>query len=167
MRKETESLAIRKEPHVGQPMTTHLEATLKWTGCVLDRWTWIDTVGAVDSGRLVPMKVPHRHPSPMATVLACCLALTLPGVAAEPAASQTSADNSAGAKGAKTYCFMRAAGNTHKVSWDAAYALIKRQSAALFKTSPEHGAVMITEAVVNDPTAYPDCGKYLGDLYVK
>ena len=71
----------------------------------------------------------------------------------------------AGAKGAKTYCFMRAAGNTHQVSWDASYALIKRQNSSLFKTSPEHAAVMITEAVVNNPEAYPDCGKYLGDLY--
>ena len=76
-------------------------------------------------------------------------------------------DNTAAAKGAKTYCFMRGAGNTHKVSWDAAYGLIKRQSTSLFKTSPEHAAVMITEAVVNNPTAYPDCGKYLGDLFVR
>lgn len=79
----------------------------------------------------------------------------------------TTAENTAGAKGARTYCFMRGAGNTHKVSWDAAYGLIKRQSASLFKTSPEHAAVMITEAVVNNPTAYPDCGKYLGDLFVR
>lgn len=82
----------------------------------------------------------------------------------EPA---TTTENSAGAKGAKTYCFLRNAGNTHKVSWDAAYALIKRQSDSLFKTSPEHAAVMITEAVVNNPAAYPDCGKYLGDLFAK
>jgi hypothetical protein len=87
--------------------------------------------------------------------------------ATTPAAGNASnnEENSAGAKGAKTYCFMRAAGNTHTVSWNAAYALIKRQSASLFKTSPEHAAVMITEAVVNNPTVYPDCGKYLGDLY--
>ncbi|MFM8543905.1 MAG: DUF6554 family protein, partial [Vulcanococcus sp.] len=26
-------------------------------------------------------------------------------------------------------------------------------------------AVMITEAVVNNPGSFPDCGKYLGDLY--
>jgi hypothetical protein len=43
--------------------------------------------------------------------------------------------------------------------------LIKRQSASLFRTSPEHAAVMITEAVVNNPGTYPDCGRYLGDLY--
>lgn len=84
-----------------------------------------------------------------------------------PTSIALSAESSAGAKGAKTYCFMRGAGNTHKVSWDAAYALIKRQSASLFKTSPEHAAVMITEAVVNNPAAFPDCGRYIGDLYVK
>jgi hypothetical protein len=60
---------------------------------------------------------------------------------------------------------MRSSGNSHDVSWTAAYALIKRQSASLFKTSPEHAAVMITEAVVNNPGSFPDCGKYLGDLY--
>ena len=77
------------------------------------------------------------------------------------------ADNSAGAKGAQVYCIMRSNGNNHQVSWDAAYALIKRQSASLFKTSPEHGAVMITEAVVQSPGTYPDCARYLGDLYAK
>ncbi|MFM7314031.1 MAG: DUF6554 family protein, partial [Cyanobium sp.] len=73
----------------------------------------------------------------------------------------------AGAKGAQVYCFMRSAGNSHDVSWAAAYALIKRQSANLFKTSPEHAAVMITEAVVQNPGTYPDCGRYLGELFVK
>ena len=73
----------------------------------------------------------------------------------------------AGAKGAQVYCFMRSAGNSHDVSWTAAYALIKRQSASLFKTSPEHAAVMITEAVVQNPGTYPDCGKYLGELFEK
>ena len=77
------------------------------------------------------------------------------------------ADSNAGAKGAQVYCFMRSTGNNHQVSWDAAYALIKRQSASLFKTSPEHGAVMITEAVVQSPGTYPDCARYLGDLYAK
>ena len=49
-------------------------------------------------------------------------------------------------KGAKIYCFMRSSGNDHKVSWNAAYAVIKRQRSGLFKTSPEHASVMITEA---------------------
>ena len=57
-------------------------------------------------------------------------------------------------KGAKIYCYMRSSGNDHKVSWNAAYAVIKRQGRSmfsLFKTSPVHASVMITEAVVNDP----------------
>jgi hypothetical protein len=70
-----------------------------------------------------------------------------------------------GGKGAQVYCFMRNNGNVHEVSWTAAYALVKRQSAGLFKTSPEHAAVMITEAVVQNPGTYPDCGRFLGDLY--
>jgi hypothetical protein len=72
-----------------------------------------------------------------------------------------------GGKGAQVYCFMRSNGNNHEVSWTAAYALIKRQSASMFKTSPEHAAVMITEAVVQNPGTFPDCGRYLGDLYTR
>ena len=72
---------------------------------------------------------------------------------------------SPGAKGAQVYCYMRNAGNSHEVSWAAAYALIKRQAGSMFRPSPEHSAVMITEAVVNNPGSFPDCGKYLGDLY--
>ena len=68
-------------------------------------------------------------------------------------------------KGAQVYCFMRSSGNAHDVSWNAAYALIKRQSRGLFKTSPEHASVMITEAVVKDPGTFPDCGRFLGDLF--
>ena len=68
-------------------------------------------------------------------------------------------------KGAQVYCFMRSNGNDHNVSWEASYALIKRQKSGVFKTSPEHAAVMITEAVVDDPGTYPDCGRYLGDLF--
>ena len=68
-------------------------------------------------------------------------------------------------KGAKIYCFMRSSGNDHSVSWNAAYAVIKRQGGQLFKTSPEHASVMITEAVVQDPGNFPDCGRFLGDLY--
>ena len=69
------------------------------------------------------------------------------------------------AKGAKIYCFMRSSGNDHKVSWKAAYAVIKRQRSGMFKTSPEHASVMITESVVNDPGNFPDCGQFLGDLF--
>ncbi len=68
-------------------------------------------------------------------------------------------------KGAKIYCYMRSSGNDHKVSWNAAYAVIKRQSRSMFKTSSEHASVMITEAVINDPGNFPDCGQFLGDLF--
>jgi len=68
-------------------------------------------------------------------------------------------------KGAKVYCFMRSSGNNHSVSWSAAYAVIKRQGGQLFKTSPEHASVMITEAVVQDSGNFPDCGRFLGDLF--
>jgi hypothetical protein len=92
--------------------------------------------------------------------------LVLAALSSGPAVrAQGTVDNSPGAKGAQVYCFMRNNGNSHEVSWAAAYALIKRQSASLFKTSPENGAVMITESVVQNPGTYPDCGRYLGDLY--
>ena len=68
-------------------------------------------------------------------------------------------------KGAQVYCYMRSNGNSHAVSFEASYALIKRQSSGVFKTSPKHAAVMITETVVEEPGSYPDCGRYLGDLF--
>jgi hypothetical protein len=97
------------------------------------------------------------------------LALLLPlvgltGMALISPPIASSSDDSA-AKGAQVYCFMRSNGNGHQVSWEAAYALIKRQKSGMFKTSPEHAAVMITEAVVKDPGSYPDCGKFLGNLF--
>lgn len=98
--------------------------------------------------------------------LALAAALTLGMAWAAPMRAQ-GADTSPGAKGAQVYCYMRSNGNIHEVSWTAAYALIKRQSASMFKTSPEHAAVMITEAVVQNPASYPDCGRYLGDLYTR
>ena len=61
---------------------------------------------------------------------------------------------------------MRSNGNDINVSWKAAYAFIKRQKSSLFKTSPEHASAMITEAVVDNPGKFPDCVKYLGDLFV-
>ena len=82
--------------------------------------------------------------------------------------SVTSPLQAAGAgeiKGAKIYCFMRSSGNNHEVSWNAAYAVIKRRAGGVFKTSPEHASVMITEAVVQDPGNFPDCGQFLGDLF--
>lgn len=97
-------------------------------------------------------------------LLAAALTASLGISAQSPAAAQSGAETP-GAKGAQVYCFMRSNGNNHEVSWSAAYALIKRQSASMFKTSPEHAAVMITEAVVQNPTNFPECGRYLGDLY--
>jgi hypothetical protein len=91
-------------------------------------------------------------------------ALGLPLLPVGNAIAQTST-SAAEAKGAQTYCFLRTNGNDHVTSWNAAYALIKRQSASLFKTSPEHASVMITEAVVQNPGSYPDCGRFLGDLF--
>ena len=91
--------------------------------------------------------------------------LSAAGLALPAAVRAADNPSSPAAKGAQVYCFMRNSGNNHEVSWLAAYALIKRQSASLFKTSPEHAAVMITEAVVQNPGTFPDCGKYLGDLY--
>ena len=68
-------------------------------------------------------------------------------------------------KGARIYCYMRSSGNDHEVSWKAAYAVIKRQRSGVFKTSPEHASVMITEAVVQEPGNFPNCGQFLGDLF--
>ena len=109
-----------------------------------------------------------RLTAPLRTPLLTLLALggtSLGLLTPPPAPAQAAAGEGPGAKGAQVYCFMRNNGNDHAVSWKAAYALIKRQSASMFRTSPEHAAVMITEAVVNNPGTYPDCGRYLGELY--
>jgi hypothetical protein len=104
------------------------------------------------------------QPLPRLLMLALLAGTGLSGALVARAAEATATP---GGKGAQMYCFMRAAGNSHDVSWTAAYALIKRQSASMFKTSPEHAAVMITEAVVQNPGTFPDCGKYLGSLFEK
>ena len=97
---------------------------------------------------------------PMRLALLLPMAGMLWSAAPAKAASTTPAE-----KGAQIYCYMRSNGNDHIVSWEASYALIKRQGSGLFKTSPKHAAVMITEAVVEDPGSFPDCGRYLGDLF--
>ncbi|MBM5817193.1 MAG: penicillin amidase [Cyanobacteria bacterium K_Offshore_surface_m2_239] len=107
--------------------------------------------------RLLP---PHRLGLSLLALLVGGALTGGPGGPAAMAQAETP-----GAKGAQIYCYMRASGNSHAVSWAAAYALIKRQSASLFKTSPTHAAVMITEAVVQNPNTFPNCGRYLGDLY--
>ena len=96
------------------------------------------------------------------TLAVCTLGLigALAGALPQAVAAETTE-----IKGAKIYCFMRSSGNDHTVSWNAAYAVIKRQGSGVFKTSPEHASVMITEAVVKDPGNFPDCGQFLGDLF--
>ena len=111
-----------------------------------------------------PSRSQPRQPLMRLLMLVLLAGTGLNGALAARAAEATSTP---GGKGAQMYCFMRAAGNSHDVSWTAAYALIKRQSASMFKTSPEHAAVMITEAVVQNPGSFPDCGKYLGSLFEK
>lgn len=93
------------------------------------------------------------------------LLLALGTTLAAPLRAQQVSTQEVGEKGAEVYCFMRQAGNPHVVSWDAAYARIKRQSSNLFKTSPEHAAVLITETVVTQKDKFPGCGRYLGSLY--
>ena len=109
--------------------------------------------------RLLP---PHRLGL---SLLAMLFGGALTGGVVGPGALAQAQAESPGAKGAQIYCYMRGSGNSHAVSWAAAYALVKRQSAGLFKTSPTHAAVMITEAVVQNPNTFPNCGRYLGDLY--
>lgn len=107
---------------------------------------------------------PHRQRW-FSTLGAVMASVTLATGLSGSAARADNAPTTAGAKGAQVYCFMRAAGHDHEVSWNAAYSLIKRQSGGLFKTSPEHAAVMITETVVQNPSGYPECGRFLGDLF--
>ena len=103
----------------------------------------------------------------LVSTIGCAALGSLPSQAQTTDINAAASSAGAGGKGAQIYCFMRNSGNNHQVSWDAAYAVIKRQSDKLFKTSPEHAAVMITEAVVQNPSVYPDCGRYLGDLFTK
>ncbi|WP_115024740.1 DUF6554 family protein [Synechococcus sp. UW69] len=99
------------------------------------------------------------------SLVLCTAALIGAFGSVSPALQAAEAAEATEEKGAKIYCFMRSSGNDHKVSWNAAYALIKRQGSSVFKTSPEHASVMITEAVVKDPGNFPDCGQFLGDLF--
>ncbi|HJL68238.1 MAG TPA: DUF6554 family protein [Prochlorococcaceae cyanobacterium Gl_MAG_24] len=98
-------------------------------------------------------------------IILCLSMIGLAGISLMPTTSAMAVPNESGKKGAKIYCFMRSNGNNHEVSWSAAYAVIKRQGGGLFKSSPEHASVMITEAVVEEPNGYPNCGQYLGDLF--
>jgi len=134
----------------------------------LDRENRIDTVAhwLTPCDPMAPRLAPRMSSPSLRSSLLALLALGSPCLALiGPSPAQAAVTDGPGAKGAQVYCFMRNNGNDHQVSWTAAYALIKRQSASMFKTSPEHAAVLITEAVVNNPGTYPDCGRYLGELY--
>jgi hypothetical protein len=102
----------------------------------------------------------------LAPSLLCSMGLGV-GVLSLDRPALAGSDNSPGGKGAQVYCFMRNNGNNHQVSWEAAYGVVRGQSTGLFKTSRERAAVMITEAVVQNPATYPDCGRFLGDLFAK
>lgn len=108
---------------------------------------------------------PRRPGRRRRALAALSLLAALGGSLTVAPAARADQESDAGRKGAQIYCFMRNNGNSHQVSWDAAYAVIKRQSDSLFKTSPQHAAVLITEAVVGSPADFPECGRYLGDLF--
>ena len=91
--------------------------------------------------------------------------LSISGLGISNSYMQASELNTQGGKGARIYCYMRNSGNAHEVSWNASYALIKRQTNSMFKTSPKHAAVMIIETVVQNPEKFETCGSYLGDLF--
>ena len=92
------------------------------------------------------------------------LGLALSAGTAATLAIPAQANELSGAKAAQVYCFMRGNGNNHEVSWAAAYGVVKKTS-GVFKPPPERAAVLITEAVVTNPASFPDCARYLGDLY--
>lgn len=106
--------------------------------------------------------------TPGASVSSTGAGSATPATAAQDQNPVATSPSSKGAKGAQVYCYLRAGGNSHEVSWTAAYAVIKRQpSNSPFKPSPEHASVMITEAVIENPGAFPDCSRYLGTMFEK
>lgn len=107
------------------------------------------------------MRVPPIH---LRRLLPGMLGLTLSAGAAASLANPAQAIDPPGAKAAQVYCFMRSNGNSHEVSWAAAYGVVK-QTSGVFKPPPERAAVLITEAVVYNSASFPDCARYLGDLY--
>jgi len=104
------------------------------------------------------------HPHHLRRLLPGMLGLALSAGAAATISKPARAVETSGAKAAQVYCFMRGNGNNHEVSWAAAYGVIK-QTTGVFKPPPERAAVLITEAVVYNPASFPDCARYLGDLY--
>jgi hypothetical protein len=106
------------------------------------------------------------HPPHLRRLLPGMLGLALSAEAAANLTNPAQAIEPSGAKAAQVYCFMRGNGNNHEVSWAAAYGVIK-QTSGVFKPPPERAAVVITEAVVYNPSSFPDCARYLGDLYYR
>ena len=70
-----------------------------------------------------------------------------------------------GSFGAEIFCTMRAGGNDHESSWEAAYSYIKRQKGGFFKTSPKQAAAQIIETVVREKDKFNSCVEYLDKLY--
>ncbi len=106
------------------------------------------------------------HTPHLRRLLPGMLGLALSAGATAAQSNPVRAAEPSGAKAAQVYCFMRSNGNNHEVSWAAAYGVIK-QTTGVFKPPPERAAVMITEAVVDNPASYPDCARYLGDLHYR
>lgn len=155
-----------------EPITTQIHP--------LSKDCWPDSFGYFSNSPRKTMALLARRPlSRLAVPLALAGALGSFSLLSRPTEVRAQASESAvqttegnvmvtpGAKGAQMYCFMRANGNSFPVSWNAAYALVKRQKDSVFKTSEEHASVMISEAVVQNPGKFPDCGRYLGDLFTK
>ena len=67
--------------------------------------------------------------------------------------------------GAEIFCTMRAGGNDHESSWDAAYSYIKKQKGGFFKVSPKNAAAQITETVIREREKFKYCVQYLDNLH--
>ena len=67
--------------------------------------------------------------------------------------------------GAEIFCTMRAGGNDHESSWDAAYSYIKKQKVGIFKVSPKNAAAQITETVIREREKFSYCVEYLDNLH--
>jgi len=67
--------------------------------------------------------------------------------------------------GAEIFCTMRAGGNDHESSWDAAYTYIKKQKGGFFKVSPKNAAAQITETVIREREKFSYCIEYLDNLH--
>ena len=69
--------------------------------------------------RRIKVRIQEKFTLPMACIVFGLIGSSL---GAKPSYADT------GVKGAQVYCFMRASGNNHEVSWKAAYEIMKRQN---------------------------------------